>query len=108
MSKVENFPSPQNFYHNVPKHMHTPGLSYQNLGEHELAYENYKESEKLSPGKRPLFFSQKIEQKLPEKKIPSTAAKAMSLSAKLALSIHVSAHSAFLFTQSRLSIAWKS
>jgi len=37
--------------------------------------------EKVRPGISPLFLSQKIEQKLPEKKIPSTAAKATSLSA---------------------------
>jgi hypothetical protein len=30
----------------------------------------------------PRFFNQKMEQKEPEKKMPSTAAKAMSLSAK--------------------------
>jgi hypothetical protein len=39
--------------------------------------------EKQSPGIKPLFFNQKMEQKLPEKKIPSTAAKAIILSAKL-------------------------
>jgi len=33
-----------------------------------------------------------MEQKLPEKKIPSTAAKAMSRSAKLPFEIHFSAH----------------
>jgi len=33
------------------------------------------------PGIRPLFFNQNIEQKDPEKKIPSTAAKATNLSA---------------------------
>jgi hypothetical protein len=38
--------------------------------------------EKVRPGMSPLFLSQKIEQKLPLKKIPSTAAKATSLSAK--------------------------
>jgi hypothetical protein len=32
--------------------------------------------EKESPGINPRFFNQKIEQKEPEKKIPSTAAKA--------------------------------
>ncbi len=36
--------------------------------------------EKVSPGISPLFFSQKIEAKDPEKKIPSTAAKATTLS----------------------------
>ena len=33
--------------------------------------------EKVNPGMRPLFFNQKMEQKEPEKKIPSTAAKAI-------------------------------
>ena len=37
--------------------------------------------EKLNPGINPLFFNQKIEQNEPEKKIPSTAAKAINLSA---------------------------
>jgi hypothetical protein len=37
--------------------------------------------EKVKPGIRPLFFSQKMAQKLPEKKIPSTHAKATSLTA---------------------------
>lgn len=36
--------------------------------------------EKVSPGIRPLFFSQNIAAKDPEKKIPSTAAKATTLS----------------------------
>ena len=35
--------------------------------------------EKVSPGIKPLFFSQNIEQKLPEKKIPSTTANATTL-----------------------------
>jgi len=35
--------------------------------------------EKVSPGMRDLFLSQKIAQNDPEKKIPSTAAKATSL-----------------------------
>jgi len=38
--------------------------------------------ENVSPGISPRFFNQKIEQKAPEKKIPSIAAKATSLSAK--------------------------
>ncbi len=37
----------------------------------------------LSPGMRPRFFNQKMEQKEPEKKMPSTHAKATSRSAKL-------------------------
>lgn len=36
--------------------------------------------EKVSPGINPLFFSQKIEAKEPEKKMPSTAAKATTRS----------------------------
>jgi len=36
----------------------------------------------VRPGIKPLFFNQKIEQKDPEKKIPSIAAKAINLSAK--------------------------
>jgi hypothetical protein len=35
--------------------------------------------EKVSPGISDLFFNQKIAQKEPEKKIPSTAAKATNL-----------------------------
>jgi hypothetical protein len=45
---------------------------------------------------RPLFFNQKMAQKLPEKKIPSTQAKATILSAKeLSAPIQRRAHSAF-------------
>ncbi len=36
--------------------------------------------EKVNPGINDLFFNQKIEQKLPEKNIPSTALKATNLS----------------------------
>lgn len=36
--------------------------------------------EKVSPGIKPLFFSQKIDAKEPEKKIPSTAANATTRS----------------------------
>jgi hypothetical protein len=44
-----------------------------------------------------LFFNQKMEQKLPEKKMPSTAEKATNLSAKeLVLLIHFKAKFAFL------------
>jgi hypothetical protein len=39
---------------------------------------------KHRPGTRLCFLSQKIAQKEPEKKIPSTAAKAMARSAKVA------------------------
>jgi hypothetical protein len=45
---------------------------------------------------RPLFFNQKIEQKDPEKKIPSIAAKAIKRSAKqLEAWIHLNAQFAF-------------
>jgi len=55
--------------------------------------------EKVRPGMRPRFFSQKIAQKLPEKNMPSIAAKAMSLSAKQSEElIHLNAHSAFSLT----------
>jgi hypothetical protein len=40
---------------------------------------------KLRPGIRPRFFNQKMLQKLPLKKMPSTAAKATRRSAKLPL-----------------------
>jgi hypothetical protein len=54
----------------------------------------------------PLFFIQKMAQKLPEKKMPSTAAKATSLSAKvLSEPIHFKAHSAFLATTGMFYIA---
>ena len=61
--------------------------------------------EKVSPGISPLFFNQKIEQNEPEKKIPSTAAKAIILWAKLPFSIHFKAQSAFFLTGSNVSIA---
>ena len=59
----------------------------------------------VNPGIKPLFFIQKIEQKLPLKKIPSTAAKATKRSAKFPLSIQRKAHSAFFFTAGTVSIA---
>lgn len=52
--------------------------------------------EKVSPGIRPRFLTQKIAQKDPEKKIPSIAAKAISRSAKQSeLLIHLKAQLAF-------------
>jgi len=64
--------------------------------------------EKVRPGISPRFFIQKIAANEPEKKIPSTAAKATILSAYGApLPIHFIAHSAFLPTQGRVSIALK-
>jgi hypothetical protein len=48
---------------------------------------------------RPRFFIQKIAQKEPEKKIPSTQAKPINLSAKvLSAPIHLKAHSALRAT----------
>jgi len=52
--------------------------------------------EKHNPGISPLFFNQNMEQKDPEKKIPSTAAKATNLSPKeFSEEIHLNAHSDF-------------
>jgi len=51
--------------------------------------------EKVKPGIKPRFFIQKIEQKAPLKKIPSTAANAMSRSANEGDEIQRSAQSAF-------------
>jgi len=62
---------------------------------------------KHKPGIRPRFFSQKIAQKEPEKKMPSTAANAIMRSAKLAdvASHHLRAHCAFRLTHGTVSIA---
>jgi hypothetical protein len=56
-----------------------------------------------------LFLSQKIEAKEPEKKIPSTAAKATNLSPKEAFSllVHDIAQSAFFWMQGSVSMALK-
>src|SRR5574337_422869 len=59
------------------------------------------------PGISPRFFSQKMEQNEPEKKMPSTAAKAIRRSAKDPLEIQRKAHSAFFVTAGTVSIAWK-
>lgn len=61
----------------------------------------------VSPGITPLFFNQKIEAKDPEKKIPSTAAKATTLSPYVDSSslIHLIAQSAFFFTHGIVSMA---
>src|SRR5690606_41966952 len=48
--------------------------------------------EKVKPGIKPRFFSQKIEQNEPEKKIPSTAANAIKRSGKFSELNHFSAH----------------
>ena len=64
--------------------------------------------EKLNPGIKPRFFNQKMEQKLPLKKMPSTAANATMRSANEPFSIQFSAQSAFFFTQSRVSMALNS
>jgi len=49
-----------------------------------------------------------MEQKEPEKKIPSTAAKAINLSAKEPLEIQRRAQSAFLVTHGTVSVACRS
>ena len=49
-----------------------------------------------------------MEQNAPEKNIPSTAAKAISLSAKESESIHFRAQVAFFFIAGKTSIAVKS
>lgn len=66
--------------------------------------------EKQRPGIKPRFLSQKIEQKEPEKKIPSTAAKATRRSAKVALRLSVQrkAHCALCITAGMVSMALKS
>ena len=56
----------------------------------------------------PRFFNQKIEQKAPLKKIPSTAAKAIKRSAKLGDSIHFKAQSAFFLMAGKFSMALNS
>ena len=58
-------------------------------------------TEKVNPGMRPRFLSQKLEAKDPEKKIPSTAAKATRRSPKTDFSslIHLRAQSAFFLMQ---------
>ncbi len=62
---------------------------------------------KHRPGIRPRFFNQKIAQKEPEKKMPSTAANAIMRLAKLAeaASHHLRAHCAFWWTHGVVSIA---
>jgi hypothetical protein len=62
---------------------------------------------KVRPGIRLRFLSQKMEQNEPEKKMPSTAAKATRRSAKVQLSdlIHLSAHCALLCTAGMVSTA---
>ena len=63
----------------------------------------------MSPGISPRFLSQKIEQNDPEKKMPSTTAKATQRSAKHESEpIHRSAQSAFFLTHGIVSIALKS
>ena len=61
--------------------------------------------EKVRPGIRPRFFSQKIDANDPEKKIPSTDAKAIILSAYEALLIQFKAQFAFFLTAGTVSIA---
>jgi len=62
--------------------------------------------ENVSPGIKPLFFNQNIAQNEPEKNIPSTHAKATSLTANLwSAFIYFKAHSAFFFIDVKFSIA---
>jgi len=62
--------------------------------------------ENVNPGINDLFFNQNIAQKLPEKNIPSTAAKATILSANLFfLLIHFNAQLAFLLITGTFYIA---
>lgn len=70
----------------------TGQADYERTGQH---------TEKVNPGMRPRFLSQKMEAKDPEKKIPSTAAKATRRSPKTEASseIHLSAQSAFFLMQ---------
>ena len=65
--------------------------------------------EKVRPGISPRFLSQKMDAKDPEKKMPSTAAKAMSRSPKVERrsAIHVRAQSAFFLMQGIVSMASK-
>lgn len=66
--------------------------------------------ENVNPGIKPRFFSQNIAAKLPEKKMPSTAAKATSRSPKVEFlsDIHRNAHAAFFAMQGTDSMALKS
>ena len=61
--------------------------------------------EKVNPGIKPRFLSQKIAANDPEKKMPSTDAKAITLSAYDALLIQFKAHFAFFFTAGTVSMA---
>ena len=61
--------------------------------------------EKVKPGIKPRFFNQNIEQNAPEKKIPSTAAKAISRSANESESTQRNAHSALRFMAGKISMA---
>nr|GMD37886.1 CPXV051A protein [Ipomoea batatas] len=63
---------------------------------------------RTTPASNRAFFSQNIAQKLPEKKIPSTQAKANKRSANDSEpSIQRRAHLAFFSTQGTVSIAWE-
>ena len=63
--------------------------------------------ENVKPGIKPRFFNQNIAQNEPEKKIPSTAAKATSLCANepFFLESHLRAHSPFFLTDGTVSSA---
>lgn len=61
--------------------------------------------ENVNPGINPLFLSQKIAANDPEKKMPSTEANAIILSAYDALLIQFNAQLAFFITAGTVSIA---
>mmetsp|Transcript_26167 Transcript_26167/g.66464 ORF Transcript_26167/g.66464 Transcript_26167/m.66464 type:complete len:213 (-) Transcript_26167:457-1095(-) len=64
--------------------------------------------EKVRPGMRPRFLSQKMAQNEPEKKMPSTHAKASRRCANGAFDeIHLSAHAALACTAGTCETAWK-
>ena len=65
--------------------------------------------EKVRPGMRPRFLSQKMAAKEPEKKMPSTAAKAMRRSPKVERRSEIQrmAQSAFSLMQGMVSMASK-
>lgn len=62
--------------------------------------------ENVKPGIKPRFFSQNMEANDPEKKIPSTAAKAIILSPNVAnvVPVHLSAQSAFSLTHGTVNV----
>jgi hypothetical protein len=77
-----------------------PNKQQKQTNKQNTKQKNNREINVASPGMSPLFLSQKMAAKEPEKKIPSTAAKAMTRSAKVAFSalIQDNAQSAFFLT----------